>query len=337
MSRWLMVIFFTFITSNFLFAQQNNLEIKGTENDLYIEHAVAPKESFYSIGRMYNVNPKELASFNHLKLTSGLNIGENLKVPLDKNNFLQEGKATNSQALIPVYHTVNSGETLYRLGVNYNKVPLASLKRWNHLQSDAVSVGVPMIVGYLKVDKAQSPLASAKSNISNEVATAPQQQEKPAEKTPEATVTTAPIPRDPDPAKSEKNETPVATSEEATPNPSTASTKGNINFSGGYFKNLFVQQSAGKTSTADAGSAGIFKSTSGWQDGKYYCFHNQAAPGTVLKVTNNATGKTVYAKVLDAIPDIKQNAGLVLIISNAAAEELGVTDNKFNCLITYAQ
>ena len=102
MSRWLMVIFFTFITSNFLFAQQNNLEIKGTGNDLYIEHAVAPKESFYSIGRMYNVNPKELASFNHLKLTSGLNIGENLKVPLDKNNFLQEGKATNSQALIPV-------------------------------------------------------------------------------------------------------------------------------------------------------------------------------------------------------------------------------------------
>jgi len=338
MSRCLLIIFFTFITSNFLFAQQNNLEIKGTGKDLYIDHTVAPKESLYSIGRMYNVNPKELASFNHLKLTSGLNIGENLKIPLDKNNFLQEGKATNSQALIPVYHTVNSGETLYRLGVNYDKVPLASLKKWNHLQSDAVSVGVPMIVGYLKVDKAQSPLASAKSNISNEVATAPQQQEKPAEKTPEATVTTAaPNPRDPDPVKSEKNETPVSTPEEAKPNASTANTQSHINFSGGYFKNLFVQQGAGKTSTADAGSAGIFKSTSGWQDGKYYCFHNQAAPGTVLKVTNNATGKTVYAKVLDAIPDIKQNAGLVLIISNAAAEELGVTDNKFNCLITYAQ
>lgn len=338
MSRWLMLIFFTFITSNFLFAQQNNLEIKGTGNDLYIDHPVSAKESFYSIGRMYNVNPKELASFNHLKLTSGLNIGENLKIPLDKNNFLQEGKATNSEALIPVYHTVNSGETLYRLGVNYNKVPLASLKKWNHLQSDAVSVGAPMIVGYLKVDKGQSPLANAKSNVANEVAIAPQKQEKPVDKTPEATVTiAAPNPRNPDVVKSEKNETPVSATEEAKTVSVTTNTKTNINLSGGYFKNLFVQQSAGKSSTADAGSAGIFKSTSGWQDGKYYCFHNQAAPGTVLKVTDNATGKTVYAKVLDAIPDIKQNTGLVLIISNAAAEELGVTDNKFNCLITYAQ
>jgi hypothetical protein len=28
---------------------------------------------------------------------------------------------------------------------------------------------------------------------------------------------------------------------------------------------------------------------------------------------------------------------LVLVISNAAAEELGVTDNKFDCLLTYTK
>jgi LysM repeat protein len=337
MTKWLMIIFFTFITSNFLFAQQNNLEIKGTGKDIYIEHNVAPKESFYSIGRMYNVNPKELASFNHLKLTSGLNIGESLKIPLDKNNFLQEGKATNAETLIPVYHTVATGETLYRLGVNYNKVPLASLKKWNHLQSDAVSVGVPMVVGYLKVDRAQSALANAKPNVANEVAVAAPKEEKPAAKTPEVPVQNAPVTRDPEPAKAEKSEPAVSTPEEPKTTVTTVNTKSNINFSGGYFKNLFTQQSANKSSTADAGSAGIFKSTSGWQDGKYYCFYNDALPGVVLKVTNSATGKTVYAKVLDAIPDIRQNSGLVLVISNAAAEELGVTDNKFDCLLTYTK
>ena len=337
MSKWLMIIFFTFITSNFLYAQQNNLEIQGTGNDLYIEHTVSAKESFYSIGRMFNVNPKELASFNHLKLTSGLNIGENLKIPLDKSNFLQEGKATNKEALIPVYHIVSPAETLYRLGVNYNKVPLASLKKWNHLQSDAVSVGVPMIVGYLKVDKALSSLASAKTNVPNEVAIAPQKEEKPAAKTAEQTVTTAPSPVDSEPVKTEKNETSVSTPQEPKSTVTTVASQSNINFSGGYFKNLFMQQSANKASTADAGSAGVFKSTSGWQDGKYYCFNNEAAPGTILKVTNNATGKSVYAKVLDAIPGIKQNAGLVLVISNAAAEELGAKDAKFDCLITYAK
>jgi LysM repeat protein len=337
MSKLLMILFFTFITNSFLFAQQNNLEIKGTGNDLYIEHAVAPKESFYSIGRLYNVNPKELASFNHLKLTSGLNIGENLKIPLNKNNFLQQGKATNNELIIPVYHTVASGETLYRLGVNYNKVPLASLKKWNHLQSDAVSVGVPMIVGYLKVDKSQSALANAKTNAPTQVAVVPQTEEKPAVKTQEETQQSNPTQRDPEPVKTEKDEKTVSTPEEPKSTVTNVNSKSNINFSGGYFKNLFMQQSANKTSTADAGSAGVFKSTSGWQDGKYYCFNNAAAPGTVLKVMNNATGKTVYAKVLDAIPDIKQNGGLIIIISNAGAQELGAGETKFDCTISYAK
>ena len=83
--------------------------------------------------------------------------------------------------------------------------------------------------------------------------------------------------------------------------------------------------------------AAIFKTTSGWQDGKYYCFHNTALPGTIIKITNNANGKSIYAKVLDAIPDIKQNSGLLLRVSNSAAEELGAGENKFDCSITYAK
>ena len=337
MSRWLMVIFFTFITSNFLFAQENNLEIKGTGNDLYIEHAVAPKESFYSIGRMYNVNPKELASLNHLKLQSGLAIGDNLKIPLDKNNFLQTGNAANGEVLIPVYHTVQSGETLYRLGVNYNKVALASLKKWNHLQSDAVSVGAPMIVGFLKVDKGQSSLANAKTNDVNEVTATPQKEEKPVEKTPEVTAQSTPEQKNSEPVKTEKAETTVTQPQPAKTTVTTINAKGNINFSGGYFKNLYDQQTANKSTVGKSGSAGVFKSTSGWQDGKYYCFNNDAAPGTVLKVTDNASGKSVYAKVLDAIPDIKQNSGLLIVISNAASEELGVGENKFDCSLSYAK
>lgn len=337
MLKWLMIIFFTFITSNFLFAQQNNLEIKGTGNNLFVEHIVSPKESFYSIGRMYNFNPKELASFNHLKLQSGLGIGDNLRIPLDKNNFLQTGKATNGEALIPVYHTVQSGETLYRLGVNYNKVALASLKKWNHLQSDAVSVGTPMIVGYLKVDKAQSSLANAKTNVSNGVAVTPQKEEKPVAKTSETIIQTAPVPKGPEPVKTEKTETTPAQTEQPKTPVTTVNIKSNTNFSGGYFKNLYDQQTANKSVVSKSGSAGAFKSTSGWQDGKYYCFNNEATPGTVLKITDNGTGKSVYVKVLDAIPDIKQNAGLSIVISNAAAEELDVGENKFDCSLSYAK
>ena len=130
MTRWFMAVFFTIVTSNFLLAQQNNLEIKGKGSNLFIEHKVAPKESFFSIGRLYNVQPKTIASFNNLQFGSSLSIGQELKIPLGANNFIQTETKTNEEALVPVFHTVEPKETLYRLGVNYNKVPLSSLKKW---------------------------------------------------------------------------------------------------------------------------------------------------------------------------------------------------------------
>ena len=69
-----------------------------------------------------------------------------------------------------------------------------------------------------------------------------------------------------------------------------------------------------KISCKATGSGGTFKSTSGWQDGKYYCFNNDAPPGAIIKVTDNLTNKSVYAKVLDAIPDIKQKYGLLQLL-----------------------
>ena len=336
MSRWFIAVFFTIITSNCLFAQQNNLEIKGSGANLFLEHTVAPKESFYSIARMYNVPPKDLATYNHLKFETGLSVGQNLKIPLDKDNFSQKEVKANGETLVPVYHVVEPKETLYRLGVNYNKVPLGSLKKWNHLQSDAVSEGTSMIVGFLKVDKEQSSLANQAARPVPDIAVVPKKEEKPVEKKPEVIVEKKPAVKETEPVKVEKKDAPVVTEEPKT-TVTTVPTKSTINFSGGVFQKLYVQQTDNKTPFYATGSVGVFKSTSGWQDGKYYCFNNDASPGTIIKVTNTATGKIVYAKVLDAVPDIKQNVGLALILSNAAAEELGAGENKFDCMMSYVK
>lgn len=330
MVKWFLGIFFTILTSGSLLAQQN-IEIKGSGTNLFIEHKVAAKESFYSIGRLYNVSPKELASFNHLALESGLSVGQEIKIPLEKDNFSQSETASNGEVLVPLYHTVEPKETLYRLGVNYKKVPLASLKKWNRLNSDALTEGSQMIVGFLKVDKNQSALASqpAKPVIQDVQVT-----EKPVEKKPEVVVESKPVPKEPEATNvalpnSEKTDSKVPVA--------TAKSNSTINFSGGYFKRLYEQQIEKKSPFYATGNAGIFKSTSGWQDGKYYCFNNDAAPGTIVKITDNNTGNIVYAKVLDGIPDIKQNSGLALVLSNAAAEELGVGDAKFSCVMSYVK
>ena len=44
-------------------------------------HTVAAKESWYSIGRMYNVHPRDLATYNNLSLDKGLSIGQVIKIP----------------------------------------------------------------------------------------------------------------------------------------------------------------------------------------------------------------------------------------------------------------
>lgn len=335
MTRWLLTVFFTFITSIGLFAQQNILEIQGSGSNLFLEHTVSPKESFYSIGRMYNVAPKDLASFNKVSLEAGLSVGQSIKVPLDKSNFTQSEVKSVLDFLIPLYHQVQSGETLYRLGVNYNKVPLEALKKWNSLTSDAVNVGSSMIVGYLKVDKNQSSLASSQPAVSQVVKAAPFAEksvpEKPVGQKPEVV---APVAKPVEiVVKQEEKEDVITQNTPVTP----IAAKSNGKFGEGHFKSFYEQQNTGSSHQTGSGTAGVFKSTSGWQDGKYYCFNNDAAPGSILKVSNNSTGKNVYAKVLDAIPDIKQNSGLVVIISNAAADELGAGESRFECLVEYVK
>lgn len=328
MSKWLMFFFIAIITSSSLFAQ-SGLEIKGISPDLYLNHTVAPKESIYSVSRLYNVAPKDLAAYNHLQMESGLSVGQEMKIPLDKNNFSQSDAKSGADALVPVYHTVGPKETLYRLFVNYNKVPITSLQKWNNLQSDALSEGSQMIVGYLKVDKSQSALATQSANA-GQVASASVQPEKKSEPAVEKPA----VVQAPEPVKKEATTAPAKESviEKA------VNTKSTVNFSGGYFKKVYDQQILTKTPLDNSGSGGTFKSTSGWQDGKYYCFYNNAAPGSVLKVTDNASGKSVYAKVLDVIPDIRQNSGLSVVLSNAAAEELGAgSENKFDCVVSYVK
>ena len=63
--------------------------------------------------------------------------------------------------------------------------------------------------------------------------------------------------------------------------------------------------------------------------------HNELK--SVIKITNAANGKSVYAKVLDLIPDIKQNTGLIIRLSNAAADALGTSENKLDCTLNYSK
>jgi LysM repeat protein len=68
----------------------------------------------------------------------------------------------------------------------------------------------------------------------------------------------------------------------------------------------------------------------------YYAFHNEASRGSIIKVYNPGSGKTVYVKVLGPLPDTKLYANSIIGISDGAKEALGINDNKAWCELSYA-
>lgn len=327
LKRFLFLSFALLITPVFVFAQQ--LEIKGSGNNFYLEHNVAPQENFYSIGRLYNISPRDLASYNRLTFDKGLNVGQQIKIPLVGDNFSQSTVKSAAEALVPLYHTVAAGETLYRLGVNYKNVDLGQLKEWNNLPGDNVNQGAKMIVGFLRVSKTESALAGAdfQSASSQTVATASRTSTATAQRS-ERSVDRQPA------AASGRNQTVRNERTEAqTPTP-VVRTNNSSSSKSGFFAGEYPQ-GATKGLVTSTGTAAVFKSTSGWQDGKFYCFSNEAVPGSIVKVSIAGSPDEIYAKVLDAIPDIKQNQGLKLVLSNAAADALGVAGEKFEANIEF--
>ena len=320
-------------------AQDKGLQVEGVSPSLYITHKVAPKENYYSVGRIYNVSPKDIAPFNKLNLETGLSLGQTIKIPLNSSNFVQGGNAAADETFVPLYYSIKEKEGLYRVAKNHNDLPLETLKQWNNIKGDAVKTGTQLIIGYLKVKTELSALA--KGGIGGSAI--PAAPVKPAEiKTPAPEVVTKPVVEKE--TKKEPATKPVITEEKVnskpvkeTPVAETTKPVPVKSTNGASFKALYEQQQKNADATETTGSAGVFKSTSGWSDSKYYCLHNNAAPGTIIKITNPANGKYVFAKVLDNIPDIKQNEGLMIVISNAAADALAASEANFNCSISYAK
>lgn len=350
-------------------AQSSELLVQGQTGKLYLEHTVAAKENWYSVGRLYNVTPKELTAFNQLALTQPLTIGQHLQIPLTAANFSQNGQKLAPETLVPVYYIVQEKEWMYRVSVNHNKVPIPTLEKWNNISKDQVKAGLHLIVGYLKVKTALSALATsgsapvvaavkapAKETKPAEGEEAKQVEEKPAvtpvkqvsapvggetvvkpavEKTAPAVEKAAPVVEKPvveKPAVEKSVEKPVV--EKPAEKPVTTQAGGAQtaagHFNGGVFKGDYSE--SGKSAS---GTAGTFKSTSGWQDGKYYALMNNIPVGTIVRVSDQASGKTVYAKVLGQLPDMKESAGLAIRISNAAAAELGQGEGRFSVEVKY--
>lgn len=292
-------------TFSIISAQKSDLMLKGNEKGFYLEHKVVPKESFFSVGRLYNVSPKSIAEFNKLDINKGLFIDQKIKIPLSETNFTQKGNSGT-----PVYIKTKDKKKLTELSSENGNVSITNLKTWNNLSGDQVKESTKLIVGFLKSEGMPSITIKNVPVIDEPVSKKEDKTVTKAEEKPIVKIEEKPV------IKEEEKQGP--------PEP-------------GYFSKTFEQQmKIAPVVRNETVTSGIFKTTSGWEDGKYYMLMDGVQTGTIVRIANPENNKIVFAKVLGEMAGIRQNQGYNIRISNAAAAALKIQDDdKFIVTINY--
>jgi len=308
-------------------AQTGDLLIKNNGKGPYVEHKVAPKENFYSIGRLFFVHPKHLATFNSLDMAKGLSLGQTIRIPLTDTNFNQK-----SDKGVPVFYVAGSNESLYKISTN-NNVLLEKVRKWNHLTNDKIASNSKLIVGFLVSGETQTVAVNNTQKLDVPAKITP---DVPAKDPNKKDASKNEVVNKPDQKKEDTRQDKIDVKKDITTVPvkEEPETKGPGQ---GYFKTSFekqvTQQPISKEQTI---TSGIFKTSSGWEDDKYYLLMNGAEPGTIIKITNPSNNKIIYAKLLGEMTDVKQSAGLNIRISNAAAAALDISEtDKFIVKLNY--
>lgn len=275
----------------------------------YFVHTIKDGETLTRLANKYSTTVGDIMRLNKMTTSSKLEIGEQVKIP----------KTADGNATV---HVVAKGETLYSIA-HKNNITINQLRDWNNITDNTIREGQILRLTALSTD------ANPTDNTAATTAST-------------STTDTTPVTIDTDTntvIQSADNNTTTEDVKQIADNTiadtSTTSPTSNVVYTNpdeGVFATTY-QSHANGTELITKGTAGVFKSSSGWQDKKYYILMNDIPSGSVVKV--QANGKTVYAKVLWNLGNVKENQGLTYRISDAAASALNLSGDSFDIIVSY--
>lgn len=136
-----LLLFLLFFSATLSFSKASDLVVGdsiGVErvgDKTFILHKVTPQETLFAISRKYQVSVGEIQSANEV-LKQGLKIGQTIRIPFVEKDVVPTGTSM---------HKVNPGETLFSISKKYG-VSVDSLKQWNKLQGNDLSVGQTLVL-----------------------------------------------------------------------------------------------------------------------------------------------------------------------------------------------
>ncbi len=314
-----------------------NLDVSGNssagETLIPLTHIVAKSETLFKIGSDLNVPAQSLRKWNNLS-SDNISSGTPLIVGyLKTNNAQSSGAAVKNNTTPaadngePAQKSAEATETKQIAGETKKDEPIAV----NSASGKEKNENLSKTKGQEESDQSINEPQKASPDLSETVAGKDTALAVVTEEAAQPGNTSAA------PVKEELSKTQETLSSKNEESKITEQgTNKTANTTAGTFEGIYTLQASKKTENTKSGDAATFKSTSGWQDKKYYVLINDVTPGTILKISSS-DNKAVYAKVLGSMPEMKENNGLLLRISNAAASDLGIIDPKFPVRISYYQ
>lgn len=278
----------------------DSIGVENLNGKKVILHKLDPKETYYSLGRRYNVSPAAIIQFNN---NVALKIGGIVKVPTEQPFAQAVAPVTTVQkpqpapvapvtqkpaeqpASVPTAVTastdpniqqykVSAGETLYSIAKRFNST-VEDIVKQNALASTTLSAGQVLNV---KINSANVP--------------------------PPAVV---PLKRD---------------------SVVYSSTQDSLNA---------VKFGANKFGLFEKTEKGIAVSIAedGLDASKKLALHRTAPIGTVIKITNPMTGRTTFAKVVGRFTDNENTKDAIIVVTKNVAESIGALDKRVHVNISY--
>jgi peptidoglycan endopeptidase LytF len=164
---------------------RDSIGVENNNGKKVVIHKVIAKDTYYSIARRYNVNPKDVMNFNDSKY---LQIGVIVKVPTAWP-FQTENRTTDNPATSGspgsglVEHTIQKKENLNMLAEKYGTT-VNEIKRINNLKSINLQIGQVLKIPSNTENQGQAEETSAPAVTQKVNTTVVQQTTQPAATTP---------------------------------------------------------------------------------------------------------------------------------------------------------
>jgi LysM repeat protein len=291
------LLFFLFIFSSFSafsFTLRDSIGVENLNGKKVIIHKIESKETYYSLGRKYNISPQVIIAFNK---SQALHPGDIVKIPTQQNFTSPPTSFSSSpeKAKAPKtkIHKVKVGETLYAIAEQYN-MRVDDLKLLNNLNSNSIKIGEELKVVESDAVSLNPTLTKNKDNqtIDNQ-------------------------------------------------NPTVTDVKNTVNKQIKYIDSTDSQSQVeipknryGITEVNEKGVA-VWIDDNNLDGTKSYALHRSAPVGTIMKITNPMTGRSVFAKVVGRFTENETTKDVIVVVTKAAADAIGTLDKRFLVTITF--